>query len=106
MNASKNAPRLTTGSSPVVDVNNHTSVIELQPVALYNQSKSTCETVQGLGEVDANSGPDVRNETSEEAQNITGRRFVILFACLLLGNFFVGYVRMVTLFGNAFNANF
>jgi hypothetical protein len=108
MNSSENPSRLKTSSSLSVNVNNHASTVELQPVALCDQSKSTCESAQGPGEVDASSrvAPVLPDETSGEAQNITGRRFAILFACLLLGNFFVGYVRIATLFGNAFDADF
>ena len=77
----------------VVDPKTATSAIELQDASERDQAAQTSTSSQEQARAEEESG-SAADEKSENVHGPTGIRFALLFTCLLLGNFFVGYVRV------------
>lgn len=78
---------------PVVGPKTATSATELQDASEHDQATQTSTSPQEGARAEEESG-SAAVETSERVHGPTGIRFALLFTCLLLGNFFVGYVRV------------
>ncbi len=75
-----------------VDPETATRAKELQDAGERDQATQTSTSSQEqTAEEESGCAAD---DNSENVHNPTGIRFALLFTCLFLGNFFVGYVRV------------
>ena len=77
----------------VVDPKTATNAIGLLDPSERDQVAHTSTSSQGQTRAEEESA-STANEKSENVHGPTGIRFALLLTCLLLGNFFVGYVRV------------